>query len=966
VTVVPAEPVVLEQGGAAWAWTAVEITAAYDLTRRADSVRLAPRERLAAAVREQAAYLDRLLSLGRGEVVALRIVRGESRRLRIWLAGRVTAATAPAAADRAAALSAQLAGVPAHVAVAPVPRAADVQAVLAPFAPAAGGIAQIGKRLRVHATVRPDAGVGAYLAVEPFSREIEHWVPLLEALCAHPHPVAVTVALTPEVVPPTVRATLEREATRYARLREPFEVPADTGGRIRYPADGAAALIEPIFRDGLTRYTDRVFRFAVTVVSSRPLDEAIVQAAARTMSAAPAAAAARHDPTTVPTGYAILRPRTADQFETLRNAFASLEPVTLPDAELARHLRADGDAARHGLAVLRTLIDRTEALSVFRLPVAVDGQLPGVRVSAPPDAPRVVAPVDGPSLLLGRQGPGGAEVRFAVADLPRHGFIVGTPGSGKTNTALHLCRQLWDQRIPFLVIEPVNAGLDDYRWLATRPDFADLLVLTVGDEDVAPLRLNPFEVPAGGTVSSHIANLLACFEAAFGLWDPLPFIYRRAMVRAYRRRGLHPADRGGAAARWPVLPDLVAALAEVTAELGYSGEVAHNIDAAARLRAEALLEGACGPTLNCRRSFDLAALLRRPVVLELAGVGDNAKEQSLVTLLLLTALRGHRRSAASVDPVPHVLFIEEAHRIFPRATGAAGGGQAGGGSAGGREAGAQALAAERIAQGLAEDRKYRQAYVLIDQQVGKVAEDAYKIANLKVMHRTAAEEDRRLLGSTMSMHADQVESAAALAPFQAVVSHNALDRAVIVTVPDVRAEDAAARGVAEAPLAGDAEIRERFVRLLAEPAFAEAMAPFEECHGCRHRCAFRRQAESIMADRTMAARLVGLAQPGAGGWPALARDLIRLAGAAPVGVFVGAPVVRSAGAGSAGPAPVVEASGPAPVVDAADGAEDYRVCVFIHAFRAAFPPAEWSDEGQRRAVRWADRARRELQATVRT
>ena len=44
----------------------------------------------------------------------------------------------------------------------------------------------------------------------------------------------------------------------------------------------------------------------------------------------------------------------------------------------------------------------------------------------------------------------------------------------------------------------------------------------------------------GATVGAHIANLLACFQAAFGLWDPLPLIYRRALTRMYRRRGYHP------------------------------------------------------------------------------------------------------------------------------------------------------------------------------------------------------------------------------------------------------------------------------------------------------------------------------------------------------------------------------------------------------------------------------------------
>lgn len=449
--------------------------------------------------------------------------------------------------------------------------------------------------------------------------------------------------------------------------------------------------------------------------------------------------------------------------------------------------RGAGIGSLHGLLTLRGLVDRMEARSLFRLPVAVDGHVPGFPVRARPDRERVVARVECPSVVVGYQGGDrspAASVAVPVAALPRHGFIVGTPGSGKTNTALHLCRQLWSHRIPFLVVEPINAGLDDYRWLATLPDLEDLLVLTVGDESVAPLRLNPFEVPAGVTVVSHLSNLLACFEAAFGLWDPLPFIYRRALTRSYRRCGLHADDRGGPAhqGRWPRLVDLVEALAEVTSELGYTGEVGHSIDAAGKLRAEALAEGACGSTLDCRRSFDLPALLRRPVVVELAGIGDNAKEQALVALLLLNAVRGHRRGSPVALATPHVMMIEEAHRIFPRAIPSRGGDTA--------EANAGALAAERIAQGLAEDRKYGQAYILIDQQVGKLSEDAYKITNLKVMHRTAAADDRELLGSTMTMHADQVQAAAALAPFHAVVSHNELDQAVTVQVPDVRGDDA--------------------------------------------------------------------------------------------------------------------------------------------------------------------------------
>jgi hypothetical protein len=927
-----AVPHVVAGDGLAWAWVAVEITSAYDLSRRTDFARLNPAERLDYAVREQAAYLDRLLAVRPGEVTALRWARTEPGRLRLWLLARTSAALPGTAAARAVQLAERLVDVPTHVTAEPVTDPAAVQAILNPFVPAPDGLAQVGKRVRVQQPERPDAGVDNYLAVEPFAQERVDWTMLLDLLAACPHPLTVTVALTPERVSTQVRRTVESEATRFARLKETYEGPADVGGRIRFPPDSSAAVLQPIFQDALNRYADRAFRFSVTVASPVTLDEMVAEALGRTISPAPAqSGTARHDPTTVPTGYATSRPTRPVEYEALSNGHATLQPVDLPDlalhAQLNSDLRAGGAGPiRRGLLELRCLVDRAEALSLFRLPAALDGHVPGFPVRAPRDWVRIVDRVGGPSVSIGRQGDDGPEIRLATRDLARHAFIVGTPGSGKTNTALHLCRQLWaDHRIPFLVVEPVNAELDDYRWLATLDGFDDLLVLTVGDESVAPLRLNPFEVPVGTSVVAHISNLLACFEAAFGLWDPLPFIYRRALTRMYRGRGYHQEVRGSEAllGHWPVLPEFVAALAEVTGELGYTGEIGHNIDAAARLRAEALGEGACGATLDCRRSFDLGALVGRPVVVELAGVGDNAKEQALVTLLLLNAVRAHRRSLAGAVDRPHVMLIEEAHRIFPRVTPQTGGDL--------KEANAQALAAERIAQGLAEDRKYGQSYVLVDQQVGKVAEDAYKITNLKVMHRTSASEDRELLGATMSMHADQIESAAALAPFEAVVSHNGLDRAVTVRVPDVRAADAVARDLSEAPLADDDSLRARHAALLADSRFAEAMAPYDECTECRHRCAFRRQAESlVLTDPAATRRLVDLAISGP--WKSTVDELARLAGEPPL----------------ADPVAV----------------EDYRVCVFLHAIHTRYPPARRGPGDRTAAVAGTVRARRHIRTRM--
>jgi len=909
----PASPLVLVQNGRAWAWAAVEVTAAHDLARRTDFARLDRAQRLAAAVGEQADYVQRLLAVGPSAVVALRwLWQPAERRLRLWLIGRVTAADPAQAVGAVAGLANRLLDAPPHVSVAPVAGQAEVQAILQPFVPGPRGLAQVTKRVRVHETVRADAGVRAYLAVEPFAQQPTDWTPLLEAIGGYPHPLSLTVALSPQPVPAPLRRTLEREATRYAHLSQPFEAPLETGGRVRHAPDSTAANLEPVFRDALNRYADRAFRYAVTLASPHPLDPLIVESVGNVL-APPAATAGRHDTSAVPAGYAVLWPA---QEAGLRNDLAALEPNTLPEAEFQARLAADPTPERHALAHLRALVDSVEARSLLRFPVALDGRVPRFPVVAPPDGSRHVESVAGAALLLGHQGgagTGGDPVHVAVRALPRHGFIVGTPGSGKTNTALHLCRQLWrDHQVPFMVLEPVNAGLDDYRWLATQPGFEDLLVFTVGDESVAPLRLNPFQVPAGVAVVAHISNLLACFEAAFGLWDPLPFIYRRALTRAYRARGWHAEDRGSPdrVGRWPVLGDFVSALGEVIDALGYAGELGSNIRAAGLLRAQALGEGACGPTLDCRASMDIGALVRRPVVVELAGVGDNAKEQALVTLLLLNAVRGYRRGAQTRADDPHVLLIEEAHRIFPRAR------PGGGGDV--KEGNAQELAAERIAQGLAEDRKYGQAYLLVDQQVGKVAEDAYKITDLKVMHRTAAEEDRRLLGSTMSMHPDQIEAAAALGPFEAVVSRTGLDRAVTVRVPDVRAADARARGRDEAPLADDEQLRQRYRTALADlPQLATALAPYEECVDCRHPCQFRRQAESLAAGPqwTLTERVLHTVTPPDHG-----------------------------GTGYYDPAALA----------------DFRACVLIHTLRRRYPPQQRDDLARARILGLVAQARQAL------
>ncbi|MGD1994179.1 MAG: DUF853 family protein, partial [Anaerolineae bacterium] len=132
--------------------------------------------------------------------------------------------------------------------------------------------------------------------------------------------------------------------------------------------------------------------------------------------------------------------------------------------------------------------------------------------------------------------------RLSRSMLNRHALIAGVTGSGKTNTVFHLLTELWDRGIPFLVLEPAKA---EYRALLDHPVIGpDLHVFTLGDENVSPLRLNPFEIEPAIPVATHIDLLKSVFNASFGMWNPLPQILERCIHAVYYDCGWDSAHGG--------------------------------------------------------------------------------------------------------------------------------------------------------------------------------------------------------------------------------------------------------------------------------------------------------------------------------------------------------------------------------------------------------------------------------------
>jgi hypothetical protein len=434
--------------------------------------------------------------------------------------------------------------------------------------------------------------------------------------------------------------------------------------------------------------------------------------------------------------------------------------------------------------------------------------------------------------------------RLSRSMLNRHALIAGVTGSGKTNTVFHLLTKLWDRRIPFLVLEPAKA---EYRALLDHPVIGpDLRVFTPGDENVSPLRLNPFEVEPGISVATHIDLLKSVFNASFGMWNPLPQILERCTHAVYHDCGWDSArggnDRLESEQRpptevdpraFPTLTQLYRKVDEVVDDLGYDDRVSSDIKAALMTRLNSLRIGAKGMMLDTHRSVPLSELLRQPTIIELEAIGDDDEKAFVMGLLMVRIyehLRG--RGAREGSGLCHLTVIEEAHRLLTNAAP----------TNDQEQANTRGKAVETFVNMLSEVRAYGEGFLVAEQIPSKLASDVMKNTNIKVVHRVVSEDDRRALGGTMNMAEDQVSMLATLRTGQVAVFAEGDDKPLLVEVPY-------AKLVAGPDMATKLKSDDRLVSHMAEFRQREAIAgifvphalcpsscghPYRYCEDARH------------------------------------------------------------------------------------------------------------------------------------
>ncbi|MET9411546.1 DUF87 domain-containing protein [Streptomyces sp. NPDC002935] len=430
----------------------------------------------------------------------------------------------------------------------------------------------------------------------------------------------------------------------------------------------------------------------------------------------------------------------------------------------------------------QTLLTSTQLAAYVHFP---NVETNGFVITQVPQFDTVPPPADSAALNLGsvveRQQITRTSYGIHPDKLTRHAFVTGVTGSGKTNTVFYLLRQAAEHSVPFLVIEPAKT---EYRVLLRDHVLGpQLQVFTLGDENVSPFRLNPFEVQEGIPVAVHLDLLRSVFNASFGMWTPLPQILEVSLHAIYADRGWDVTtntnrrldDAADRSVAFPTLTDLVRKVEELVPQLGYEDKVTGDLRAALSTRLNSLRTGGKGRMLDVRRSSPFELLLGHPAVLELEGMGDDDDKAFMMGLLMIR-LAECRRCQGDTDGLQHLLVIEEAHRLLANTAGPRSSGEV-------VEANVRGKAVDTFTSLLSEIRAYGQGVIVVDQIPAKLAPDVLKNTNLKIAHRIVAGDDREVLGATMVMTPGQDVALATLPVGRAAVFTDGDDAPLLLQVP---------------------------------------------------------------------------------------------------------------------------------------------------------------------------------------
>lgn len=369
------------------------------------------------------------------------------------------------------------------------------------------------------------------------------------------------------------------------------------------------------------------------------------------------------------------------------------------------------------------------------------------------------------------------EVFIDKESLDKHIFITGVTGSGKTTTSQSI---LVSSNLPFLVIEPAKT---EYRILKNKKGYEDLLIFSLGKDNLTPFRLNPLEFFPHESITSRVDMIKASIEAAFDMEAAIPQIIESAIYKAYEDKGWNIATNknifygdkafDSGIYSFPTLQDVLDNIEVVVEAQGFgneAGRIKGEYIGSIKARLNGLLLGSKGFMLNTKRSIDFRALLNKKVVLEMEEIRNGA-EKSLIMGFVLTNLLEAIKANFIKDKahkLKHIILIEEAHRLLSKYEYG--------------DSTTKKQGVEVFTDMLAEIRKYGECLIIADQIPNKLTPEVLKNTNTKIVHRIFAADDKEAISNTMALEDEQKDFLSKLNDGEAIIFSNKFQKAVATQI----------------------------------------------------------------------------------------------------------------------------------------------------------------------------------------
>ncbi len=423
------------------------------------------------------------------------------------------------------------------------------------------------------------------------------------------------------------------------------------------------------------------------------------------------------------------------------------------------------------LMVIPYLYTVEEVSAIAVLPVLYPGETI--------ELPKETVPERMEGMFLGRDRDG-HEIYYPWSLLPKHGFLAGMPGSGKTNTMMYLVNSMYKAGIPVLVMEPAKK---EYRVLSTLEDMKGITLFSPSANSLFPIHINPFEFPEGMKLSEHINNLLDVFNGTFQLDPPMPMLLAEGVQNCYEELGWISGMINTGDLEYPTMSMLFENIKKLFNKYQYAADVRMNLESVLRVRIGSLTQREMGDIFDVKKStFRPEEWIEKSAVMELASLGTAPTNFMMLMLLTLIrevlGLKPYLPDLANDNKPRHVIFLEEAHNLIANTSVQTAG-----------SIDPKIAATAFIKDMLAEVRALGEGIIIADQLPTAMASEVVKNTSLKIGLRLTSEDERRLLGETMSADSVQIENMGIFTPGQCIVGFEKLLKPFEMRIPEFKAKE---------------------------------------------------------------------------------------------------------------------------------------------------------------------------------